>query len=277
MNPSVALSDLIHSIESQNSKIVSQLTNEKSVIYTPSTVDEGMSYIEKSLNDLWYTSSCDGRNTQAYIAVVKCSSDAISLINQLNLLKDQYASLKKEISNNGFDFNKSLLDALDSPTLRKRLTSMGFSRLNINHLKRKVFVFEGDIKSIRYSRYSKGKTIKKITPEEAQRQLDDLIKKHPTSESLATQRSLLGNHPHSIPLVVVRPISPLIKVNINSTSKHKTFCTALPVFISNDDLSSDKISFFPTVSERKPRSDNSIEPKVFISSLNIFRKSQDMS
>ena len=274
MNPSVALSDLIHSYESKVSDILNQLKKDHASIYTTSLTESGLSYIQKSLNDIWFTSDCDGRNTNSYISVVKCSRKTILLVEELNQLKENYESLKSELLNKGVDFNRCLSDALKTDSIRSRLQSIGCSRLNVNHLKRRITTIEGTIKRITYSHYSKGRTITKISPEKAEEKIDDLLKKYPTSESLATQKSLIGNHPHSIPLVTVRSISPLIKVNIYYDDKHLTVCTPMPIFIFDPELSAENISFFSKGITRKPRSDSQIEDKVFLSSINVFRKKQ---
>lgn len=274
MNPSVELSDIILNVELLSNKVISQIEVDGGYIFTKSTsTTSGIPYIEQSLRDIWYTNNCDGRFTKSYTSVVKCSHNTISLIKELNSLKDEYSALKLKSENMGFNFHSILMDTVKNPCIRDRLKTLGMSRLNINHLKRKISFFEGDeVNSVLYSRYSKGKSIQKISPEDAHTKLVKLLKKYPSSESILTQISLLGNHPHSTPLVVVRSLPPLIKVNAKIDNENHTLCTSMPIFINSKVIDSSRISFFPKPIERVKRSDSTIEDTPFLKSINVHRK-----
>lgn len=259
-------------IDKTDSLICFLKSSDSTFILTPDS-NLGLDYISRAMKDLWYEEHTDGRLTNTYTAVVLCDQESINLVNEVNDLKTKFISFKQQSDNIDRKIFKVLIeDLLVSKDFRKRLALLGYSRLNINHLRRKIPVFQDcEIKAIRYSHYSKGRSLKKVEPKQALKMLLDLNKSQP--EHIKTQISLLGNHPHSVELYVVRNIAPIVKANIFFNVGMKTVCPPLPIFIESSCFNSADVNFFPRVGiKRKVRSDRVIEDTPFLPSINVHRK-----
>ncbi len=267
------LKDLLDGILSSSSCLIEELKQDGAIIYTPGFGEPGIDYVKSALEDLWYKNDGDGRYTNSYIAVVQCSERCILKVKEINELKSLFAEVKLEIDNKSKKlFKECTASYLNSPDVRKRLRCLGASRLNINHIRRKIPLFTGEINKISYSRYTKGKSIEKITPKQAEDKLKKLNSAIP--EHIQTQLNLLGNHPHSVELVEVKSIAPTIKVNIGHPNGVETICPPLPIFISDLNVNKYMITFTPSDHKpRKKRSDTKIEDTPFLPSIHVYRKS----
>ncbi|MFS1427005.1 hypothetical protein LMH73_007540 [Vibrio splendidus] len=274
MSFSLLVSDLKDSLDEilEASQELSMIIKSKNV-RLPDSADEHS--VSKSLQDYWYQTGCDGRETSFYCAVVQCSNSTYGKVLALNTLKDEFHSIYQELATfAGKEVEQSLYGICNSGTIRSRLSRASLPRIHVKQVYRKLPAFSGDISRIQYSHSNNSKSIVKISIKEAESRLIDLNPNTP--DHIQVQLEKLRNHNANIGLVVVRPHPPTAKANVffDGVRTPKTIKPRVPIYV-NSDIEFD-VSFFSSKYNRQPvaRSDSTIEAEPFLPSIHVYRKAK---
>lgn len=216
----------------------------------------------------------DGRFTPLLLGAIALSSEGLSKVAEINDIKEQLQQcvleLKKSLK--GRD-RRTLSHSGSAKAFRTLMNEIGFGRLSIRQCTRKIPVLEGQVKSIRFSYSTGGKSLAKKTPQEALCLLDQAA--HMSSRS-QVERELLEKMNPDTQLAQVQRLAGYYKANVVFTNgERKTIPTSLPLVypsaigdkpLRQDILPSDQP--LPDYS-RKRRSDQKVAQHPIISSIRI--------
>lgn len=280
--------EAFNNLQKKNEDMLTLLNDESSYMELPyqsvfSTINySGDDNLEKALlafRDIWYLEEEDGRSTRSYQGVIMGTEKLIDAVHSLNEAKDLFHVAIKYHTG---DSKAALMDFKDevkaSHIKRQKLNSLGISRLNLNSCYRHVPVLDEVPVKIGYSLMSNGKSIKKITPEQAIAKLRRLNKTEP--DHIKIQIKKLLALPSDTILAQIQKQSPIIKANIvfldrKETPPKRTMLTRkppLPIFIPQGPVPT--INFINSdfsPNSRLERLDRTIEEDVFIPSLRIHK------
>lgn len=263
------LKDTLDEILTLSSELTESLSPDD--IFVPD--GESKSIVSKCLEDYWYDSGCDGRETSFYCAVVRCNDDTYSLVLDINKIKNEFHSIYQEIAAySAKEVEESLYKICSSGSIRSRMSRMNLSRVHVKQVYRKLPLFDGGIARIQYSHSRNSKSIVKIDIKEAEKRLIALNPNTPPHIEIQLEK--LRNHNSNIELVVARHHPPTAKANIffDNERKPKTIKPKVPVFVRSD--GDFNISFFPSKHNRNVtmRKDSTIEQEAFLPSIHVYRK-----
>lgn len=268
------INGILNALEREISALVQMLSESDCEIHLEGKTVSKLQYVERALLDFYYSGSKDGRMTNKYRGVVVCQTPVIDQIATVNQIKDSFAEAKKKL----LDKDERYLDRFGKSYFQKSmarqvLKGMTRGRLCFKQVTRHIPCFNEPVTRIHYSQYRNGRSIVKVTPESCERMLLKLNEtRHTPAEHIAVQLSMLGNHPHSVGLVQIRPLAVHDKVNlINQGTIVKTLCPSLPIFVSDTQV--DKISFASKAqTKRESRSDKKFEDTPFLPSIHVYRE-----
>ncbi len=226
-------------------------------------------------SNIWHQDNGDGRKTKSYYGLVGCDDTLINSAHQLNASK---ANLKQAISilkQKGLaELNQTLHQR--SAIINEALNKQGLGRLHLKQCYRTLPIVESCPDRVRFSWYTSGRSIKKITVKEA---IDKLLKMGSDKPHIALQLDKLQRLNSYTPLAQIQSQAPLIRANFawkteNDQWKRQARNCPLPILIplaANQNLPEcnrlpDKA---PTERQRALRADNLIDPEPFIPSLRI--------
>ncbi|WP_394165472.1 DNA replication terminus site-binding protein [Neptunomonas phycophila] len=226
-------------------------------------------------SNIWHQDNGDGRKTKSYYGLVGCDDTLINSAHQLNASK---ANLKQAVSilkQKGLaELNQTLHQR--SAIINEALNKQGLGRLHLKQCYRTLPIVESCPDRVRFSWYTSGRSIKKITVKEA---IDKLLKMGSDKPHIALQLDKLQRLNSYTPLAQIQSQAPLIRANFawkteNDQWKRQARNCPLPILIplaANQNLPEcnrlpDKA---PTERQRALRADNLIDPEPFIPSLRI--------
>lgn len=230
--------------------------------------------------DIWHSGHQDGRRTQSCFGLVGANSELLAAAERLNQHKDQ---LRISIG----QLKKSELPEISqqlhrrSHTVAANMNQAGLGRLHLKQCYRHIPLVETKPDNIRFSWYSSGQSIRKLTAHDAMKML---LNFDTSQVHIIRQIEKLSPLHKSTPLAQVQKQVPIIRANIawkvdtNRWQRIAKNCP-LPILIplgKDDQLPAhnDLSPIPPTQRSRALRSDSIIDPEPFLPSLRIhlYRK-----
>lgn len=247
------------------------------VTHTKSEIGDAI--LERSLTDLFYEESGDGRATRGYWSIVESSLDLINALENLNQAKRHFKDTNIALAKLDPNSEKELVKILKNPgQWPKRLDRYApdYGRLNLNHVYRQYVILGFRPEKVQQNWTSKDKSIVKITKKQA---LDRLLKiDDALPDHLRIQYEKLASLKDTESLAVVRPLTPCIKTNLFQRGEPRptTTTTKLPIivpegaskiyakFIMENGLQTPR-------KKRKLRNDIKLEENAIAPSIHVYR------
>lgn len=238
-----------------------------------------------SLLDLWYLDGQDGRVTRSYTGLAVCNQAIWEKLAEVNYSKVVFSRAIETIRKASPDI---LLEArLDLATRHKRLhehlTAEGLARLHLKQTWRQIPGCELPLAQVRFSWYSSGRSIRRISYKEAVYRLEQMNTEAP---HIKLQLEKLAGITESTPLAQVQNQAPLMRANLffekpsdekqlPDTPDRQAMNIAMPLFIlsKNSQLPPFNIPSLtpPEKRMRAKRSDAQLEEEAFLPSIRVFK------
>lgn len=234
--------------------------------------------------DIWYKGEQDGRETRSCYGFVMASAEIIQRAETANASKDAFRNLVKAFQKSDKDLWLECKSQLNKrhQTLRERMYYNGLARLHLKQAYRHIPVLPDCPEKIGFTWYSNGRSIKKISVQEAEERLLAIGEDKP---HVQIQLSKLHTLPPSETLARIQSQVPLVRANLvyktlnergSTDTLRKAMNVSLPLLIPENKAGTlpvyNEISHEPpTERTRIPRSDFKIEEEVFLPSLRVHR------
>lgn len=230
--------------------------------------------------NIWHSNNTDGRRTQSCYGLVGANSATLEAAVKLNTTKDQLRECIGLLKKSEL---KTASDHLHrrSQALAITLNNQGLGRIHLKQCYRHIPLIDSTPHNIRFSWYNSGRSIKKITAENA---MQMLLKLDSAQPHIVRQIEKLSPLHKNTVMAQIQTQVPIVRANIawkrgdNSWRRLAKNCP-LPILTP---LLSDAIlpehnlltSTPPTLRSRAQRSDSLIDPGPFLPSLRIhlYRK-----
>lgn len=234
-----------------------------------------------SLLDLWYLDGQDGRVTRSYPGVIACSQKVWQLLGETNQAKVGFSyaldQIRKEMPDELPEARKRLAER--HKALHAHLSEQGLARLHLKQTWRQIPGCEQPLEQLRFSWYSSGRSIRRISIQEAEYRL---LQMDTDADHIQIQLKKLAGLTPGEPLAQVQNQAPLMRANLffaNSRPgqpSRKAINIALPLFVLGEGTL--KLPPFnqppaqpPEARSRAKRSDNRLEEEAFLPSIRVYR------
>jgi hypothetical protein len=234
--------------------------------------------LEEALLDLWYHEDQDGRETRIFPGLIGLSREQITFANEINQLKDQFRTLvhqvKEDDNANWREIQGRLAKRYHS--LNDNLSREGLNRLHLKQVFRHIPLVVNRPEKVGFSWYTSGRSINKITKQEA---YDLLCKLNTESAHIKIQIERLAAIQDSEPLARVQKQAPVLRANlIFADKKRRSLNVSLPLMFPYEgqmELPDFNLPPMTPPSERQRlvRSDNKIEDEAYLPSIRVHRYS----
>ena len=237
-------------------------------------------WLRKALLDMWHEHGQDGRETRNYIAVVAANHELISAIDKVNQAKTSFSDQLQHIKQ---AFPQALSDAKSRlpqrhPHVDEALRRNGLARLHLKQSWRQLPIAQAPVSRVRFAWYSSGRSIKRLSVQEAEHKLLQLDTEAP---HIRIQLRALAGIPSSEVLAQVQTQAPLMRANLFFTEPlddghtRRALNAAMPIFVPDNNQRLPHINLPapqpPTTRTRARRRDEKLEQEVFLPSLRIYR------
>ncbi|MEH6575756.1 MAG: DNA replication terminus site-binding protein [Amphritea sp.] len=274
--PATAI-ELIESLEllKQSLKVFSEaLQRSKLPYWIP--VKEGQLSLESTrqlYTDIWYKDGQDGRATIQQYGLIGADQPLIQLANEVN----NYKALFRQNATD-FQTNENTDTQHRSTLLTSLLSRQGEARLHLKQCYRQIPVLENTPAKVGFSWYTSGRSIKKITPQQA---LERLLKMDTSQSHIQLQIEAVGRLRPGDTLAQLQTQVPVMRANIvwkqNDQIIRKARNISLPILVQLD-LNKPMLPEHnepplmpPEARSRIERSDLKIDPQPFLPSLRAHR------
>lgn len=237
-------------------------------------------WLREALFDMWHQQDQDGRETRNYIAIVAADDELLNAIGAVNRSKTRFSELLKHIKQahpQAFNDAKHRL-AQRHPHIDEVLRRSGLARLHLKQSWRQLPIAEAPVSRVRFAWYSSGRSIKRLTVQEAEHKLLQLDTDSP---HVRIQLRKLASLPSGEILAQVQPQAPLMRANLFFTEPladghtRRALNAAMPIFVPANHQRLPHINLPalhpPTTRTRARRRDEKLEDEVFLASLRIYR------
>ena len=229
--------------------------------------------------DVWYHNGQDGRETRSSFGLVAATDAQLALAKSINQLKDalksQVSALKKADKTHWLELKGELNRRHEH--LRSTLHFAGLARLHLKQAWRHIPVLEQPPKRVGFNWYTSGRSIQKISIEQAQKALEKL---DTSSAHIQLQLNLLGQLRPKTQLAKVQKLAPVMRANVffadESASDRLAMNVSLPIlFKAAEDGRFPDHNLPPLVPpdgrQRAVRNDRKIEDEPFLPSIRVHR------
>lgn len=237
-------------------------------------------WLRDALLDMWHQQHQDGRETRNYIAVIAADEPLIEAFQEVNAAKSAISTLLQRIKQSepgGLSNAKQRLPQRH-PDVEKVLRTGGMARLHLKQCWRQLPIVEAPVARVRLAWYSSGRSIKRITVQEAEQKLLQLDSDAP---HVRIQLRKLAGIPSSEPLVQVQNQAPLMRANLFFTEPlmdgqtRRALNIAMPLVVPAHEgrLPHIKVPPMepPAQRTRAKRRDEKLESDAFLPSLRVYR------
>ncbi|EHJ91638.1 hypothetical protein [Vreelandella boliviensis] len=237
-------------------------------------------WLRKALFDMWHEKDQDGRETRNYIAVVAANDILLTAIDAVNHAKTNFSELLQHIKQ---AFPQTLSDAKSRlpqrhPHVDEVLRRNGLARLHLKQCWRQLPIAQAPVSRVRFAWYSSGRSIKRLSVQEAEHKLLHLDTDAP---HIRIQLRKLAGIPSSEVLAQVQTQAPLMRANLFFTEPlddghtRRALNAAMPIFVPDNNQRLPHINLPalqpPTTRKRARRRDEKLEQDVFLPSLRVYR------
>lgn len=238
--------------------------------------------LEPILNDLWYHEDQDGRETRNYPGLVSLSREQFTFANEINLLKDEFRSAVHQIKEHDNQEWRELQGKLARryQRLNEQLQREGLNRLHLKQLFRHIPLIVQRPEKVGFSWYTSGRSIKKITRQEA---YSLLCKLNTDATHIKIQLERLAAINDREPLARVQNQAPVLRANVVfPDKKRRSMNVSLPLMFPGEGKQAlpefnVPLPSPPAERSRLVRSDNRIEDEPFLPSIRVHRYTQKRS
>ncbi|WP_114416387.1 DNA replication terminus site-binding protein [Marinospirillum perlucidum] len=239
-----------------------------------------------SLLDLWYLDGQDGRVTRSYPGLVAASEATWELLGEVNQAKVAFShcldQLRKSCPDEIPEARQRLAERHQA--LHAHLSEQGLARLHLKQSWRQLPGCDRPLEQIRFSWYSSGRSIRRISHQEAEYRL---LQMNADADHIQIQLKKLAALRPGEPLAQVQKQAPLMRANLfyadqrPGEPERKAFNIALPLFVLSPE---GQLPAFnqpspqpPAQRSRAQRSDNRLEEDAFLPSIRVYRYTQPSS
>ena len=252
------------------------LPGETSLILT----SDKKQYSRQIYTDIWHSGHQDGRRTQSCFGLVGANPDLLAAAEQLNRCKDQLRTCIGQLKKSELPEISHQLHQR-SQAIAASMNQAGLGRLHLKQCYRHIPLVDTKPDNIRFSWYSSGLSIRKLTAHDA---MELLLKLDTSQTHINRQIEKLSPLHKNTPLAQIQKQVPVIRANIAwkiDASRWQRIAKncPLPILIplGEDDqlpVHNDLSATPPTQRSRALRSDSIIDPEPFLPSLRIhlYRK-----
>lgn len=278
----VAFDELVVSIQ-RAVAIFKEVAPETWALHTDSPDSD---WLMNALLDFWYQDGQDGRETRPYIGMIAAPPRLWEAFAQVNADKDAFHRLMMDIKAMDETIYAPLKGALlhRHPQVKTNLDGVGLARINLKQAWRHIPMVDKPVKRVNFAWYVSGRSIRRITVAQAERQL---MKLGSESAHIQLQLSLLGNLRPGEPLAQVQRLSPTMRANVYYDLEatpdvpldetRRSLNVALPLIIPTDDgVLPHYRAPAPHPPEKRTqmrRLDQKIEDAPFLKSIRVHRYS----
>ncbi|MBZ5487944.1 DNA replication terminus site-binding protein [Halomonas aquamarina] len=237
-------------------------------------------WLRKALLDMWHQEGQDGRETRNYVGVIAASEalmEAIVCINQAKAHISELLQRIKSLSPKAFGEIKQRLPKRH-PYVDEVMRQSGFARLHLKQCWRQLPIAEAPVARIRLAWYSSGRSIKRLSVQEAERKLAQLDTE---AAHVRIQLRKLAGLPSDEVLAQVQAQAPLMRANLffieplPDGHTRRAFNIAMPLFVPAHEQRLPHINLPapqpPAQRTRARRRDEKLEQTPFLPSLRIYR------
>ncbi|MCP1317409.1 DNA replication terminus site-binding protein [Halomonas sp. 707B3] len=237
-------------------------------------------WLRAALLDMWHQQNQDGRETRNYIALIAADDTLISAFQEVNAAKKAISELLQRIKQshpNALSEAKHRLPQRH-PEVETVLRQGGLARLHLKQCWRQLPIAEAPVARVRFAWYSSGRSIKRITVQEAEQKLLQLDTDSP---HIRIQLRRLAGIPSSEPLAQVQNQAPLMRGNLFFTEPledghtRRALNIAMPLIVPAPENRLPHIKMPPleppAQRTRAKRRDEKLESDVFLPSLRVYR------
>lgn len=227
--------------------------------------------------DIWYRDGQDGRTTLSHYGLIGADSQLIELAQRTNQSKQQFQKLASRYR---LSEHSDLQETLHrrSQELNRILNRQGASRLHLKQCYRLIPIAEPRPERIGFSWYTSGRSIRKLTPAEAQ---DKLLKMDTSQPHIQQQLAAVGALRPGDMLAQIQTQVPVMRANLvwkqDKQTVRQARNTSLPILVALTDDNPTLPAYNeppakpPESRNRLERSDLKIDPQPYLPSLRAHR------
>lgn len=233
------------------------------------------------LCDLWYRGPQDGRETRSRHGLIIADQHSVERIKAINTSKDRFRACVQQEKLDKPGWKNTLQQLTEHPSsLRDKLAVSGLGRIHLKQCFRHIPLLEQAPARVGFSWYVNGRSIKKLTIQQAQQML---LEYGDDKTHIRIQLAKLGGLTPGTLLAQIQTLAPVVRANLVFGSKgaetRKAMNVALPLFIASDSNilpEHNRISPEPPPGRtRQARGDQRISDEPFLPSLRAYTYKAD--
>ena len=237
-------------------------------------------WLRRALLDMWHQQAQDGRETRNYIGVIAADEALLKAFHDVNHAKQAISDWLRHIKQahpTALSEAKQRLPRRH-PDLDSVLRQSGLARLHLKQCWRLIPLAEAPVARIRFAWYTSGRSIKRISVQEAEQKLLQLDTDAP---HVRIQLRKLASLPSQEVLAQVQNQAPLMRANLFYTEPladghtRRALNVAMPLVVPAPEGRLPDIKTPPQTAPiartRAKRRDEKLESEVFLPSLRVFR------
>ena len=269
----VELVEALQQLNGHLAAFTTLLNQSKLPCWLPGEQATNLNQAAQLYGDIWYRDGQDGRTTLSQHGLIGASPELIDSAQQLNNTKALFKSLATQYR---LRQDTELQQQLHKRTLKlaELLHRQGASRLHLKQCYRQIPILETAPVKVGFSWYTSGRSIRKLTPEEA---LQKLMKMDTSQPHIQLQLSAVGKLRPGDMLAQIQTQVPVIRANMvwkqQDSVTRKARNTSLPILIalSNENpvlpAYNEPPLSPPEARSRLERNDLKIDPQPYLPSL----------
>lgn len=281
--PSALLNDIIitfeqlkKSLDSFDKKLASShlpisLPNDTEILSSYEMLEQTRQYY----SDIWHSGHQDGRRTQSSYGLVGATIELLDAAEHLNQCKDQLRLSISQIKKSDLSVVSAQLHQR-SKRLNASMNQVGLGRLHLKQCYRHIPLLDSRPDNIRFSWYTSGRSIRKLTAHDA---MEMLLKLDISQVHISKQIEKLSPLNGTTPLAQIQKQVPVVRANIGwkvNTNSWRRIAKNSPLPILVPLNRDEQLPVHNTLSKTPPehrsralRSDSIIDPEPFLPSLRI--------
>lgn len=237
-------------------------------------------WLRRALFDMWHEEGQDGRETRNYIGLIAADEALIDAVMAANQAKNDFSECLKVIK----EYAPAAMSAAKAqlpkrhPEIERILEKTGLARLHLKQCWRHLPVAQAPVSRVRFAWYSSGRSIKRLTVQEAEKKLLTLDS---DAAHIRIQLRKLAGIPSGEILAQVQTQAPLMRANLFFTEPledghtRRALNVAMPIFVPSHDGRLPHTNLPPLTPPetrtRAKRRDEKLESEAFLPSLRVYR------
>jgi hypothetical protein len=246
----------------------------------PVGAERAAEWLRHALLDVWYQDGQDGRATRTHLGLVAANDALMACVARANAAKAEFAALLARIkaADPGLIPEAKTVLPFRHPELHDHLRGQGLARVHLKQCWRAIPVAEAPVARVRLAWYASGRSIKRLTVQEAEQKL---LRLDSEAAHVRIQLRRLAGIPSGEPLAQVQRQAPLMRANLfyreplPDGRTRRAMNVALPLFVPSDDgrLPDHNLPppHPPEQRTRARRRDEKLEDEPFLPSLRVYR------